>query len=286
MNELKQAKEIYDGTAIPPELSGRILAGIRDGKVHYRNRRSRMIHRWTAIAAGFCVMLAGLNLSPALAKAAANVPVLGGLFRILTFADSNKSENGIDYSISVPEVDAESMLAEKVNTAVQERVDRHLAKARQDWEEYREAFLATGGTEDEWNNRKMDVIIDYEIMSQAEDRVSFIVYFAEGWVSSREERYYYNLDFTEERELALRDYLGEDWVSVCNASIQRQIDESAYADGSTLFFAPDEGGFTTVDESTDFYVRDDGRVVVCFPKYSIAAGAAGNVEFVIQPSEN
>lgn len=286
MNELKQAKEIYDGTAIPPELSGRVLAGIRDGKVHYRNRRSRMIHRWTAIAAGFCVMLAGLNLSPALAKAAANVPVLGGLFRILTFADSNKSENGIDYSISVPEVDAESMLAEKVNTAVQERVDRHLAKARQDWEEYREAFLATGGTEDEWNNRKMDVIIDYEIMSQAEDRVSFIVYFAEGWVSSREERYYYNLDFTEERELALRDYLGEDWVSVCNASIQRQIDESAYADGSTLFFAPDEGGFTTVDESTDFYVRDDGRVVVCFPKYSIAAGAAGNVEFVIQPSEN
>lgn len=286
MNELKQAKEIYDGTAIPPELSGRVLAGIRDGKAHYRNRRSRMIHRWTAIAAGFCVMLAGLNLSPALAKAAANVPVLGGLFRILTFADSNKSENGIDYSISVPEVDAESMLAEKVNTAVQERVDRHLAKARQDWEEYREAFLATGGTEDEWNNRKMDVIIDYEIMSQAEDRVSFIVYFAEGWVSSREERYYYNLDFTEERELALRDYLGEDWVSVCNASIQRQIDESAYADGSTLFFAPDEGGFTTVDESTDFYVRDDGRVVVCFPKYSIAAGAAGNVEFVIQPSEN
>ncbi len=286
MNELKQAKEIYDGTAIPPELSGRVLAGIRDGKVHYRNRRGRMIHRWTAIAAGFCVMLAGLNLSPALAKAAANVPVLGGLFRILTFADSNKSENGIDYSISVPEVDAESMLAEKVNTAVQERVDRHLAKARQDWEEYREAFLATGGTEDEWNNRKMDVIIDYEIMSQAEDRVSFIVYFAEGWVSSREERYYYNLDFTEERELALRDYLGEDWVSVCNASIQRQIDESAYVDGSTLFFAPDEGGFTTVDESTDFYVRDDGRVVVCFPKYSIAAGAAGNVEFVIQPSEN
>ena len=65
-------------------------------------------------------------------------------------------------------------------------------------------------------------------------------------------------------------------------SIQQQIDESAQADGTTMFFAPDEGGFTTVDETTSFYVREDGAVVVCFPKYSIAAGAAGNLEFVVQ----
>lgn len=286
MNEFKQAKEIYDSTIIPSELSGRVLAGIGKGKAHYQSRRNRRIRRWTAIAACFCVMLAGLNLSPVLAKAAANVPVLGGLFRVLTFTDYDKSEDGIDYNISVPEVEAESMLAEKVSHAIQEKVDQHLAKAQQDWEEYREAFFATGGTEAEWSGRKMDVIIDYEIMSQTEEQVSFIVYFAEGWVAAQEERYYYNLDFAKDQELVLRDFLGEDWVSVCNASIQRQIDERISADDANLFFAPDEGGFTTVDENTDFYVREDGRVVVCFPKYSIAAGAAGNLEFVIQTPED
>lgn len=286
MNEFKHAKELYDNTTIPPQLSGRVLTGIRNGKAHYQSRRNRRIRRWAAIAACFCVMLAGLNLSPVLAKAAANVPVLGGLFRVLTFANYDKTEDSIDYSISVPEVEAESMLAEKVNNAIQEKVDQHLAKAQQDWDEYRKAFFATGGTEAEWSGRKMDVIIDYEIMSQTEEQVSFIVYFAEGWVTSQEERYYYNLDFARNCELVLGDFLGEDWVSICNASIQRQIDESKSADGSTLFFAPDEGGFTTVDESTDFYVREDGRVVVCFPKYSIAAGAAGNVEFVIETLED
>lgn len=286
MNEFKHAKELYDNTTIPPQLSDRVLTGIRNGKAQYQSRRNRRIRRWTAIAACFCVMLAGLNLSPVLAKAAANVPVLGGLFRVLTFANYDKTEDSIDYSISVPEVEAESMLAEIVNTAIQEKVDRHLAKAQRDWDEYREAFFATGGTEDEWGSREMDVIIHYEIMSQTEERVSFIMYFAEGWVTSQEERYYYNLDFARNRELVLGDFLGEDWVSVCNASIQRQIDESKSADGSTLFFAPDEGGFTTVDESTDFYVREDGKVVVCFPKYSIAAGAAGNVEFVIETLED
>ncbi len=286
MNEFKHAKELYDNTTIPPQLSDRVLTGIRNGKAQYQSRRNRRIRRWTASAACFCVMLAGLNLSPVLAKAAANVPVLGGLFRVLTFANYDKTEDSIDYSISVPEVEAESMLAEKVNTAIQEKVDRHLAKAQRDWDEYREAFFATGGTEDEWGSREMDVIIHYEIMSQTEERVSFIMYFAEGWVTSQEERYYYNLDFARNRELVLGDFLGEDWVSVCNASIQRQIDESKSTDGSTLFFAPDEGGFTTVDESTDFYVREDGKVVVCFPKYSIAAGAAGNVEFVIETLED
>ena len=81
--------------------------------------------------------------------------------------------------------------------------------------------------------------------------------------------------------MTVRDYLGEDWVETCNTAIQTQIDESVDEEGFTLFFTPDQGGFTTVDESTGFYVREDGTVVVCFPEYSIAAGAAGMPEFPI-----
>lgn len=229
-------------------------------------------------------MTAGIAAALTLALvtcAAASAPLLSKLFQITPLWSFNSSEEGIDYSVSVPQVEAEGALAEKVNAAIQEKVDLHLAKAQQDWEDYRKAFFATGGTEDEWGGREMDVTIDYEIKSQTEDRVSFVVSFAESWVSSYEERYYYNLDLGSDRELTLRDVLGENWVSVCNASIQEQIDGRVDADGFTEFFSPDEGGFTTVDENTSFYVREDGRAVVCFPKYSIAVGSAGNVEFVI-----
>lgn len=282
MNNFKNAKKDYDGAPIPAGLADRVQAGIQAGKASYRRRRSRTVRRWTATAACVCLVLAGLNLSPALAGAAANVPVLGRLFQVLTFVDFDKSEDGIHYDVSAPEVEAESGLAEQVNAAIQGKVDQHLAKARQDWEDYREAFFATGGTEEEWGDREMNVIIDYEIKSQTEDRVSFVVTFAEGWVTSYEERSYYNLDFTENRDLTLRDFLGDDWAALCNRAIEKQIEESRDAGGFTLFFAPDQGGFTTVDESTGFYVREDGAVVVCFPKYSIAAGAAGNVEFVVE----
>ena len=213
--------------------------------------------------------------------AAAGVPVLDKLFQVLAFEEYYESEDGIDYSVSAPRVEATGALAEKINVAIQEKTDQHLAKAQRDWDDYREAFFATGGTEDEWGNREMDVIISYEIKSQTENRVSFVVSFAEGWVSSYEERYYYNLDFAENRELTLQDLLGDDWVAICNAAIQKQIADGVGTDGITEFFPPDQGGFTTVDENTSFYVREDGKVIVCFAKYTIAAGTAGNLEVVI-----
>lgn len=281
MSEFKKARQDYESTPIPQELEERVRAGIRQGKANYRRRRWRRIA--TGVAACFVVLVGTLNLSPTVAAAAAEVPVLGGLFRVMTFISYNASDGGINYVVSVPrlETDGESELVRRVNAVVQEKVDAHMAKARQDWDDYKNAFFATGGTEEEWADREMDVIVDYEIKSQSETRVSFVVTFAEGWVSSMEERYYYNLDLSEDRDLTLRDCLGENWVETCNAAIERQIAESVDEEGFTFFFAPEEGGFTTVDETTGFYVREDGTVVVCFPEYSIAAGAAGIPEFPI-----
>lgn len=76
------------------------------------------------------VLMAGLNVSPTFAAAAADVPVLGGLFQVLTIRDYETVENGIDYKVSVPGVESEGDLAEKVNAEIQERVDAHLAQLR------------------------------------------------------------------------------------------------------------------------------------------------------------
>ena len=107
MNEFKRAKEAYDNIPIPDELAQRVQTGIRQGKARSRNRRNRTVRRWIASAACFGALLAGLNLSPAMASAAASVPVLGGLFQVLTFVDYDKTEDGIHYSVSAPELEAD-----------------------------------------------------------------------------------------------------------------------------------------------------------------------------------
>jgi len=282
MNKFTDARREYEAVPIPEELEGRVRDGIQQGKRRARFRR-RMFRTVGSAAACFAVMVGVLNLSPTVAKAAADVPVLGGLFQVLTVRRYEAERDQIFYNTEVPAVDAEAAVAQRANEEIQERVDAHLAECQQLWEEYREAFLATGGTEEEWAERTMDVKVDYEVKSQTDTTVSFVVNLFQGSFNAYNEQYFYNLDLENDRDITMRDLLGEDWVDVCNRSIQEQIDASVDEEGFTFFFTPEEGGFTTVDESTSFYVREDGAVVVVFPRYTIAAGAAGSPEFVIEP---
>lgn len=279
MNELNKMKTEYEAVPIPEELPQLVQASIRQGKKNYW--RNHLKRSFVAAAACFGLMFGVLNLSPTAAAAAADIPILSGLFQILTVRDFQQQEDGIDYRVSVPEIKAEGALAQQVNSAIQERVDAHLARAFQDWQDYRAAFFDTGGTQEEWAGREMDVIVDYEIKSQTDSQVSFVVSLGESWVSSYEERYYYNLDLARNENITLEELLGEDWVRLCNEVIQRDIAASVDEQGFSLFFPAEEGGFVSVDENTTFYIRADGVPVVTFPKYAIAAGAAGIPEFPI-----
>lgn len=281
MKEFKDANEVYQNIPIPDGLEGRVKEGIRQGRAAYRGRIRRRRFCVSA-AACFLVLLAGLNFSPTVAHAAANVPVLGKLFQVLSFTSYTKTEDNINYSLSVPQVESNSDLAESVNQVIQDKVDQHLEQARQDWADYQAAFFSTGGTEEEWGGREMDVMIDYEIKFQTGTQLSFVVRLSEGWVSSREEWYCYNLDLAENQAITLQDLLGNDWAASSTAAVQKQIDARASQGEGNYFFSSEDGGFTAVDENTSFYIREDGVPVAVFPRYSIAAGAAGFLEFPLE----
>ena len=164
-----------------------------------------------------------------------------------------------------------------MNEQINKIVDQYIEEANQRIAEYREAFLATGGTEEEFEQKNIQVDVDYEILSETEDRVSFVLRAAESDISAGKEIVYYNLDLATGQVLTLEDVLGEDWVNICNSSIQEQM----AANTDVSYFSEDQGGFTTVDENTSFYLDEDGSVVVVFPKYSIAPGAYGEQTFRI-----
>ena len=284
MNEFKNAKEEYESMPIPEELNDRVQAGIRQGQKNYRaSRRSRMLRQSAAgVAACFAVVFGTLNLSPTVAEAAADVPVLGGLFQVLTVRSYETEKDQAHYQVEVPEVASDADIAQRVNAEIQAVVDAKIAEGEQTVADYKDAFFATGGTEEEWSQRTMDVNVTYEVKSQTDTTVSFVVDLSQCSVYASQTQYYYNLDLANDRDITLRDLLGDDWVSICNTAIQAQIDASVDADGFTYFFKPEEGGFTTVDETTSFYIREDGVPVVVFPEYAIAAGAAGIVECPIE----
>ena len=279
MNEFKRAREEYESTPIPEELDARVRAGIRQGRTSSRSRGYKVVRRTAgSVAACLAVLMAGLNVSPTFAAAAADVPVLGGLFQVLTIRDYETVENGIDYKVSVPGVESEGDLAEKVNAEIQERVDAKIAEGEEIIAQYKEAFLATGGTEEQWAEKDNTVSVTYDIKSQTDTTVSFVVDSYVSIANDYQEQVYYNLDLAENREITLADLLGENWVEICNESIRTQMAES---EDPSVFFTEDMGGFTTVDETTSFYINEAGNPVVVFPQYTVAVGAIVNVEFEI-----
>ena len=276
MNEFKEAKQAYDNVPVPAELDQRVRAGIRQGKA--RRARQAWGKRLGTVAACFVVVVGALNVSPTMASAAADIPVLGGLFRVLTVRSFTDENSDRTLEVEQPAVEGCDALVQRVNREIQAIVDEKTAEGEQLIAEYKDAYFATGGTQEEWERHDNTVSVTYDIKSQTDTTVSFVVNSSVSIANAYQEQFYYNLDLTADKELTLADLLGEDWVTICNDSIRAQMAASENAD---MFFTEDQGGFTTVDETTNFYIDQSGDPVVVFPKYTVAPGAMGEVEFTI-----
>lgn len=279
MNEQRwiNAKEQYDAVPVPPELNDRVRQGIRSGRS--ARRRTRGLRSLGTAAACFALVFACLNLSPAIAHAAADLPVVGGLFEVLTIRNYVDTDGDRTVSVTQPGLSG-TAFAQQINDEIQVRVEEKIAEGEERIAQEREAFFATGGTEEDWAKRNNEVHVDYDIRYQSDSRVSFVVnaYVATAVVA--QEQYFYNLDVSQDRELTLQDLLGEDWKAICDESIRTQM---AAAEDPRVFFPEDQGGFSGVDDTTGFYINAAGNPVIVFPKYAIAIGAMGAVEFEISP---
>ena len=285
---MEKSKETYENIVIPEELAGKVQEAIdisRKKRVKRlaRSRRKR-VYQWAAgIAAAFTVVTTvGLNTNEAFAMEAQTLPVIGELARILTVRSYEKANDDLHISAKIPGVDLGGdgqQLSDEVNAQIERMTVQYESEAVKRAEEYKEAFLETGGTQEEWEEHDIRIDVWYEIKNQTEDVLSFTVKGTESWTSAYAETRYYNLDLKNNEFLTLEDFLGQDYVEKANESIRAQIDERMQ-NGET-FFTSEEGGFETIEADQSFYVNENGNPVIVFEKYAIAPGAMGEVEFEI-----
>lgn len=229
------------------------------------------------LAAAFAVCV---NVSPALAADLDRVPILGSIARVLCVRDITEQYNDKTIEIHQPAVDETALPATvDVNKAIADAIAQYNADADRRIAEYKDAFFATGGTQEEYDAKNIGVLVDYAIKCDNDKYISFILYMNENWSSANDITQCYNLDAVTGEALTLEALLGPDYISLAN----RQINEQISADSSGLFFDKEHGGFESITADSKFYINEEGNVVIFFDKYTIAAGAAGSPEFVIVP---
>ena len=293
MNVLERAKQRYNEIPIPDELSGRIqlevrLAKERQAEAEKREKVKlpkrpipfRRLQKSAAGAAAVLLIFAGaLNTNMVFAKSAEELPVIGVLARVLTFRSYEEKTDDLEISVEIPSID---MIAEDlkgaeqpVNEEILRLCEQYAAEAEKRAIEYRDAFFATGGTEEEWKAHNIQIRVWYEVKAQSDKYLSLAVMGTENWTNAYSRTKYYNIDLQSGSLVSLSDILGENYKQKADQEISRQIRERQKAGG--VYF----DGFEGISEDTQFYLNESGEPVIVFEPYEIAPGSEGRQEFVI-----
>lgn len=256
-------------------------------------KKSKMSYFRVVKAAGIaavaiCLLFTGLvNGSTAFAASVENIPVIGSLAKLVNFRSYSEETEDYAISVSIPAViendDKNSNRSDDINAEIMKLCEQYASDAKERALEYREIFLETGGTEEEWKEHDIAITVDYEIKNESSEYLSFVIYGYESWLSSEAVAYYYNLNVNTMQYVTLEELLGQNYVDLVNEQINQQIKERQ-ENGSQVFFTQEEGGFETISEEQNFYINNAGNVVIVFEKYEIAPGSMGNVEFEIAVS--
>lgn len=282
MSTLQDAKKKYEEIEIPKELSLRISEEI--ARADARRRKRRLFFRGVrgiaaAAAAAAVVFTTALNTSTAFAESAGELPIIGAVARVLTFRSYETSHEDLHISVEIPSIEMIETdlkgLAQSVNQEILKLCEQYAQEAQTRAEEYRKAFLETGGTEEEWAQHNIQIRVWYEVKAQTDQYLSLAIMGTENWTSAYSETRYYNLDLKNGKLLTLKDVLGEDYKQIADEEIRRQMQERA-ASGSVYF-----EGFEGIDEYTPFYLNESGNPVIVFDKYELAPGSEGQQEFEI-----
>lgn len=281
LEELRRLQEIR----APEGLKERTLAAIEQGKevVDMKQLRRKTRRRIAAVVTGVAAcFIVAVNTSPALALGLADLPAIGALVRIICVRSDFYQTADSTVSVQIPAVQGDQ--TDRVNALIEQQVQAYEDQAEADIAAYKDAFLATGGTEEEFAAKDIHVQVDYEIKYQTDAVVSFVLTGSQNWNANTVERHYYNLRLEDGSAITLKDLLGENWVEDANAQIKHQMDVH---DGASemKYFTPAEGGFQTVDENTNFYLNEQGQPVVVFAKYEVGPGALGEPEFTLDLTE-
>lgn len=282
MNRIEDAKRKYIKIEIPDELSERMLQEVE--KSDKKRRRKAVLWKigkkgMMSVAALAAVFLVGLNTSVTFAKAAVRLPVIGEMARVLTFRSYETETKDLKISVDIPSVEMISGdfngLESSVNSEIHELCENYADEAVKRAEEYRQAFLDTGGTEEEWEAHNIEIKVWYEVKSQTDKYLSLAIMGTENWSSAYSKTKYYNFDLGSGKQVILKDVLGDNYAQIVKEQIHKQVKER----NIQLF----DEKLPEINENTAFYMNKAGNPVIVFDKYEIAPGADGALEFEIIP---
>lgn len=269
---MNKGLEKYNHTEIPKELSQMI-----NETIHTEKNRKKKLFSLIASAAAICVFTLSLNVSESFAETVVKIPLLGDVANVLIVREYSFEKEDISGEVNAPSITIGNEETEKyINETIEEKVSTVLEEATKRVQEYKDAFLETGGSQAQWEEKNMQVNVDYEIFLQDENYLSFAVFTNESLAAVYAEYLYFTIDLKTKELVTLQDLLGDDYV----ASITETV-KAAVKQAPDRYFDNVKAAGWEARPDVNFYLNNQEQVVVIFEKYELAPGAEGRLSFII-----
>lgn len=288
-------KKGYEDVEIPEQLTQIVQETINRAetelleeniKKEKAQRGKKMKKQIGSIAAAIVIVIGafgiGVNTNEAFADSVSQIPVLSSLAKVFTMEQVHEETDSYVADMKIPGIEGlkDEKLQKRINELVHNQVTAAVDETKVTMQDYKKAFLETGGKEEDF--MQQEISVDYDVKCLSDKVLSFSVYKTETLASAYFDMFYYNYDLTTSQPLTLRDMLGSDYIEIANKQIKEQIAERA-KNPDNMYWDGSDGieGFTSISDSQQFYVNKAGNPVIVFNKYEIAPGYMGIQEFEI-----
>ena len=273
-DKIDKLKENYNNIEIPKELDDVINDAFNESenKKLENNKKDwrRNMKKWYASAAAIGLIIVSVNASSTFAKSLENIPVIGNIIRVVNFNNYRIDKDGMDVSISLPEVSSDSKdLEYKLNKEFEKEGKEAYKKYEAEVEKLEKEGKTTHKSAEMWS----------ETVAENDKTLSVAIYNTETEASAATSRKIYNIDKKDKTILTLEGMFGNnDYVDVLSKNILSQMKERTKKDSNDVYFVDNT---FKIKKDQPFYINDKGELVICFDEYEVAPGSAGLVEFVI-----
>ena len=276
-DKIDKLKENYNNIEIPKELDDVINDAfkesedkkIENNKKDWR-RNMKNMKKWYASAAAVGLIIVSVNASSTFATSLENIPVIGNIIKIVNFNNYRINKDGMDVSISLPEVSSDSKdLEYKLNKEFE----------KEGKEAYKKYEVEVAKLEKEGKTTHKSADIWSETIAENDKTASIAIYNTEIEASAATSRKIYNINKENKTVLTLEGMFGNnDYVDVLSKNILSQMKERTKKDSNDVYFVDNT---FKIKKDQPFYINNKGELVICFDEYEVAPGSAGLVEFVI-----
>ena len=289
--QLEMMKQEYEQLEVPEQALQAIQKGIYQAKEEKLNEEAtvNMVRRnktkkrgWKPAAALAAAALMGLlivpNVNSQIAMAVSDVPVLNRVVELVTLNrfEQNATNGMYDARVETPElmVQGDAVIqssAGEINAEVKAYAERMIKKFQQE-------MTRQGGV--------YGLDITYYVVTDTDSWFTLLVSTTETTAGGVETLHYYNLDKKSGQYVQLADlFLPEtDYITEISEDIKLQMAEQMKANENVVYnlnCEVPEDNFEHIAADQNFYINQDGKLVIVFDEYEVAPGFMGCPEFII-----